>query len=87
MIPLFIASLAARLLAPTAATCGPLHWLNGVRPSGEYECRHAPVGDDSIGPHGEYDTSSQPPGVIHGRIYCTGRTRPVVIDERRAACR
>lgn len=56
---------------PQHARCPQGAWyVNGIRPSGAYECRR-----DSIGPNDEAPT---PPGVIYGRLYCTGGSHPIV---------
>lgn len=94
MIPLATSLLSASLLLlgrcthPTHARC-PLHgwWLEGVRPSGLYDCRRVPIGDDTWDPiHGERDHSVQPPGVIVGRIYCTAPARPIACWDGSVRC-
>jgi hypothetical protein len=63
-------------------------WVEGVRPSGVYDCRHVPVGDDVRLPGGLVeDRSVQPPGVLDGRIFCVAGSEPRVIDARTVACR
>lgn len=71
--------LLGRIARPTHACCPERGWwLEGIRPSGIYDCRRIPVGDDTWDAvHGEHDHSVQPPGVIVGRIYCGSGERPI----------
>jgi hypothetical protein len=55
---------------PTHARCPPDWWINGVRPSGELGCRPADGRDIEI----------------HSRIYCTGGSVPIVVDDRTVGC-
>ena len=85
------ASLAMLFLAmattPTRAVCPPGWYLNGVRSSGAYCCVRTPVGDpDWDGTWQRPERSVQPPGELCGRIYCTGGSRPIVVNERVAGC-
>jgi hypothetical protein len=74
-----IATIALLLLAqctrPDHATFGA-GWINGIRPDGAYELRRQPANPDD----------ETPPGVLRGRIFCTGGTRAIVIDHRTVGC-
>jgi hypothetical protein len=73
---------------PSGAQCPPRWYVNGVRPSGAYECRPAVTADpDNDGTWGHRDVTPYDPAVIRGQIYCEAGTRSVVIDERTVACR
>ena len=72
---------------PSHATCPAGHYVNGVRPSGDFACVPAPIGDpDYDGVYGWPERSTQPPGELHSRIYCTGGMHPVVRDHRTVGC-
>jgi hypothetical protein len=73
---------------PSRATCDRGWYVDGIRPSGRYDCRRAPIGDDVRLPSGLVeDRSTQPSGEIDGAILCTGGTQPIVVDERTVECR
>lgn len=72
---------------PRVAWCPPDWYVNGVRPSGLYECRRAPGGEPLYdGAAGYPDRTVDRPGWLVGRIYCTGGSRPVVVTERVVGC-
>ena len=72
---------------PSRATCDRGWYVDGIRPSGRYDCRRAPIGDDVRLPSGLVeDRSVQSPGVLDGRIFCT-TGQPRVVDERTVECR
>lgn len=78
--------LIAFVMHPHRAKCPRGFWMNGVRPTGEFQCRRTPVGDDIRMPNGHVvDHSIQPPGVLDGRIFCAGGD-PRVIDDTTVAC-
>jgi len=71
---------------PAAATCPAGWYVNGVRPSGVYECRRAPGGDPLYdGAGGFPDRSVERPGWYRSRIWCTGGAHPIVVLEDREA--
>ncbi|HEY1814878.1 MAG TPA: hypothetical protein VGG74_21170 [Kofleriaceae bacterium] len=75
------------LCRPHHARCPAGWWLDGVRPSGRYDCRRVPIGDDRRDADGIVrDHSYEPPGEIDGEIYCTGGSKPIVVDERTVGC-
>jgi len=83
---LVILALSA-LWRPDHAQCPAHWWMEGVRPTGAFDCRRVPIGDDTWdAKHGERDHSYQPPGVIYGRIYCRAGMRPSAIDFERVVC-
>jgi hypothetical protein len=79
--------LLAFTLRPTHAHCPPRWHNNGIRPSGAFMCTRNPVGDPNWywGLH-RPDRSTVPPGVLRGHIYCSGGTRPIVVDDRTVGC-
>ena len=69
------------------AHCPPSWHNTGVRPSGNFSCVRAPVGDPrQDGTFGQPDTSVVPPGEIRGRIWCTSGMHPIVVDDRTVGC-
>lgn len=75
------------VMRPTHARC-PIGWyVNGVRPSGGFQCLRAPTGDpDYDGTWGHPDRTIDHPGDLRGRIYCTGGATPIVVDDRAVGC-
>lgn len=79
---LYLASLGLRLWSaiarPDQASCprAPGWWINGVRPSGEYEC---------LLTRGDNDDPAV--ASLSGRIHCDPGTAPRVVDERHVRCR
>lgn len=72
---------------PTTAMCPAGWYLNGVRPSGQYECRRAPVGDPLYDGAGGYsDRTVDRPGWLVGQVWCKRGVRPIVVDERTVGC-
>lgn len=78
---------------PAVARCPVGAYVNGVRPSGAYECRRAPGGDPLYdGAAGYPDRAVDRPGWYIGRIYCTGGSHPIVVlaardgDARSVGC-
>lgn len=57
-------------LRPTRARCPDAWWVNGVRPSGVWGCRPADGRDLEI----------------QSRVYCTGGSIPIVVDDRTVGC-
>lgn len=76
-IALFCCSMAMR---PAAARCQARWYVNGVRPSGLFECRRTPGGNPLYdGAGGFPDRSVDRPGWYRGRVYCTGGAHPIVV--------
>lgn len=74
---LFVWALAAH---PDHAKCPPHWFVNGVRPSGSYEClRDRGPELDERAPSAGHDS-------ITGRISCSPSFMPIVRDERSVAC-
>lgn len=75
------------LLHPTQAR-GPNGWyVNGVSPDGAYELRRAPVAEQPPCKETKLSCVADEPDVwIRGRIYCTGGSRAIVVDERTVGC-
>lgn len=84
----FWAIMVGCVLRPRAARCPESFDLRtGVRADGRFECWPRPSGPlDYDGTWGKPDRSVQPEGVIGGRIWCKGGTRPVVVDARAVGC-
>lgn len=80
--------LVCALRHPRGATCPHGWWLaKGVRRSGEYVCRPAPIGDDMRDSRGVLvDHSMQPDGELVGRVYCEPNAIPTIVDTRAVAC-
>lgn len=69
---------------PRTARCGVGMYVNGVRPSGLYECRRVPGGNPLYdGAAGYPNRTVNRPGWCRGRIWCTGGTHPIVVLARR----
>ncbi len=78
---------------PAEARCVASAYVNGVRPTGVYECRRTPGGDPLYdGAAGYPDRTVDRPGWYRGRVWC-GRRRPIVVlaerdaDARAVGCR
>lgn len=68
---------------PQRAVCPGGWYVNGIRPTGVYECRRAPGGDPRLdGAGGAPDGTIDRPGWYRGRIWCTGGARPIVVLAR-----
>ena len=74
---LFVWALAAH---PDHAKCPPSWFVNGVRPSGVYECLR------DRDPEAPDRTTSDGHDSIRGRIVCSPTFMPTVRDERSVAC-
>lgn len=76
----FILLFSGAITRPQRAQCPPGWWLaEGVRRDGSFACYHVPIGDTVRDARGIVsDPSTQPPGEIRGRIYCTGGAQPII---------
>lgn len=84
-VALLVWSAVAR---PAAGGCPEAWYVNGVRPSGAYECLRAPGGDPLYDGAGGYpDRTVDRPGWLVGRVWCGTGAVPILVDERRAGCR
>lgn len=73
-----VAMLASTLTEPQRAHCPRGYYVNGVRPSGQYECRQSPPADDNAPDEiGLYYSA---------RVYCTGGTHPIVVSYHTVGC-
>jgi len=71
--------IGSSIVQPAAATCPVGTYLHtGVRADGRFECARSLVGPEN--------DAVQPPGVLGGRVHCTGGSRPIVVNERVAGC-
>lgn len=83
---------AASICHPQRATCPPGMYLStGVRAvdgplggRGSFSCAFPPGSPDwsGTGP----DRGASYPGDLRGRIYCTGGSHPIVVNERTVGC-
>lgn len=65
---------------PTMAACAEGFYVNGIRPSGVYECRRTPGGNPLYdGAAGYPDRTVDRHGWYRGRIWCTSGQRPIVV--------
>ena len=73
---------------PERAACPHGFWLDeGVRASGEFECRELGTFHEKRSAHGGWtDDSPVPTGKIESRVYCTNGTRPIVVSGVEVAC-
>lgn len=71
-----LAALAAR---PARASCpvGAGWWVNGIRADGAFACLHTSV----------VESDDPADFELVGRLYCAPGEEPLVITERRVACR
>jgi hypothetical protein len=70
---------------PSSAQCPRGFFAEGIRRSGAYECKPAPIGDTVRDARGIlHDNSVQPPGVIAGQLYCSPSQVPVLLDDGRS---
>jgi hypothetical protein len=73
-------------LRPAHARCPPDWYVEGVRPSGVSRCLPSPPRDcgEPVPPHnGPCPADARELPV---RIYCTGGSRAIVVDERTIGC-
>ena len=88
IVALISLALVHSVTHPTSYECGPLEYVEGVRPDGRSRCILAPAGrgenecvrGQRCGPFPE-----QPSVAI--RIWCPRGQRAVVVTERKVACR
>lgn len=78
----------AALCRSTSARCpGDLDLRTGVRQDGQFACWPHPVGDPEWdGTYLRPERSVQATWVLEGRVYCTGMTRPTVVDWQTVRC-
>jgi hypothetical protein len=77
----------AMVTQPRVARCPGGWYVNGIRPTGSFECRRIPGGNpDFDGTWGRPDRSFERVGALQGQLYCTGGTRPIVRNETTVGC-
>lgn len=70
---------ASAVCRPESAKCPRGTYLHtGIRSSGSFACARSLIGPEN--------DAVQPPGILLGRIYCTGGSRPIVVNERVVGC-
>lgn len=79
---------AATVCRPQRARCPVGYDLRtGIRRSGSFQCWPQPVGPrDWDGTWQRPERSVQPAGVVESRLYCTGGSRPIVVDAATVGC-
>ena len=86
VITIFAAMLSALAMQPERAECPRGFYVNGVRPSGRYECRPSPYRFPAeVNLPNMWDWTPDPPGAFTAQIKCKHGT-PRVVDSRRVAC-
>lgn len=80
-----LVSFVLALALPSRAQC-PVGWSlhEGVRRSGEFAC-YGPLAE-RCGDAREYTDPCPKPEITRSRIYCTGGSRPIVVDFRTVGC-
>ena len=80
LVCLVIAIVVGVLALPRVARCPAGYWVNGIRPSGAYQC----IKVEGVQEWPAID--SKPEDVIEGQIACTGGALPIVVDHRTVGC-
>lgn len=79
--------LFSAVFKPTDAQCPRGWFVEGIRPSGYFYCKPSPTGGAYSGGFEQLDDGSiQPPGYLHGRLYCPHGTQPIVVTYLRVDC-
>lgn len=90
---------AGYAIRPHHARCPDTYDLRtGIQPSGRFDCWPHPSApadwdprngriEDWDGTHGKPERSVQSEATLGGQIYCTGGSRPIVVDYRTVGCR
>lgn len=75
----FLVITVAAVVRPERAQCPRGSYLHtGVRRDGRFECARTLIGPEN--------DAVQPPGILHGRIHCTGGAQPITVSERVVGC-
>lgn len=79
------------VVRPTHARCPwDLDLRTGVRPDGRFTCWPHPSGprgvEDWDGTWERPERSHQPSWRLGGRVFCTGGSRPIVVDYQTVGC-
>lgn len=92
----FVTLALCAVLRPTLARCPfDMDLRTGVTPDGSFECwphpsKRAGMSDSEYreydGTFGKPERSVQASWMLAGRVYCTGSTRPIVIDWHTVEC-
>jgi hypothetical protein len=79
---------AAMAMHPTESTCPEGWYVEGIRPTGRYRCRPRSLLPDHPARGHERDDPDDPATwhEIHGAIYCTGGSFPIVVSARVVGC-
>ncbi len=80
-----LVGMATSIFQPRELTCPPKFFVNGVRPSGVTSCI------STWDPRPDTPNGGNPPPIdvlrIRIQIFCNPDEQPLVINERRVACR
>jgi hypothetical protein len=79
-----IALVVAIAATPPIARCPDGYYVNGVRPSGKSTCREIPPTRDCGEP--KFSPPCPEPRTFPIRIYCTGGSQPIVVDDATIGC-
>lgn len=90
LIQIFCVALLLAIAAmrrPTTARCFPNEYVEGVRRDGSTWCVHRPTKPEIDCSGTKRCVSDEPPRYSTPlMIYCTGGTRPIVVDYRTIGC-
>lgn len=68
------------VVRPRSAACPEAFYVNGVRPTGVFECRRRPGGNPLYdGAAGYPDRTVNRPGWYRWRIWCSNGMHPIVV--------
>jgi len=71
----------------THGGCPSTMFVNGIRPSGFYQCLTKPGGNPADdGTFGHPDRSYDRDGELYGHIWCSGGSHPIVVDDHTVGC-
>jgi hypothetical protein len=79
-----IIALIVSLVWTPIARCPDGYYVNGVRPSGRSTCREVPPTRDCGEP--KWSPPCPEPRTFPVRIYCTGGSVPLVLDDATIGC-
>lgn len=83
-----LVSLVSAITRPSTAICPDGYANQGVRPDGQYRCRpRSALPDITIGARDQViDDPTLDEKELSGRIYCSGGSAPIVVNEKTVGC-
>jgi len=72
-------------IRPSVAQCPAGWYVEGIRVTGQYDCRPVPPPDPHDARGHEIDPPPRHDPQIDGQIYCPG-SHPIVVDARTVGC-